>query len=166
MLCFIQNKKIGMLLLISLLLPSLVWSNPLQPMQDAHGVTYVTGGIGAEEVEALEPYKKQFGLYLMFTEGKVGRVIDDVDVRILNQKQEIVFSVDHAAPRLLLNLAAGKYTLIATNQGEKLRAPFRYQGQKMQRVILNWKRAVDEDQADNLPEEALAPTSASNQASP
>lgn len=117
--------------------------------QDEHGVNYVTGGIGSEEVEALESFKKQFNLYFLFSEGKVGSLVDDVNIVILDSKKQTVFSLEHAAPRLLLNLPAGKYTVIATYQGNTQRYTFSSNAKKSQRVILNWKNAnIEEDSRD------------------
>lgn len=114
--------------------------------QDAHGVDYVTGGIGSEEVEALEAFKKQFSLYFLFSEGKVGRLVDGVNITIVDAKKQTVFSLDQAAPRLLLNLPNGKYSVIASYQGNTQRYTFTSNAKKHQRVILNWKNAqLDED---------------------
>lgn len=113
--------------------------------QDAHGVDYVTGGIGSEEVEALEPFKKQFNLYFLFSEGKVGRVIDNVNISILDKKSQPVFELDNAAPRLMLNLPSGKFVVIASYQGQKQRYVLNHQASKPQRVILNWRNQIDED---------------------
>lgn len=114
--------------------------------QDEHGVDYVTGGIGSEEVEALEAFKKQFNLYFLFSEGKVGRLVDGVNLTIVDAKKQTVFSLDQAAPRLLLNLPNGKYSVIASYQGNTQRYNFTSNAKKHQRVILNWKNAnLDED---------------------
>lgn len=118
--------------------------------QDAHGVDYVTGGIGSEEVEAMEAFKKQFNLYFLFSEGKVGRVIDDVNISITDSKNQTVFTVEHAAPRLLLNLPSGKYQAIASYLGSEQRYRFTHDAKKHQRVILNWKNTTDEE-ANILP---------------
>ena len=114
--------------------------------QDEHGVDYVTGGIGSEEVEALEALKKQFNLYFLFSEGKIGRLVDGVNLTIVDAKKQTVFSLDQAAPRLLLNLPNGKYSVIANYQGNIQRYTFNSNAKKHQRVILNWKNAsLDED---------------------
>ena len=119
--------------------------------QDTHGVDYVTGGIGSEEVEALEPYKKQFNLYFLFSEGKVGRVIDNVNIEIVDKKNQPVFTLESAAPRLMLNLPGGKYTVIASYQGRTQRYGFNHQASKPQRIILNWRNPVDEDATEEAP---------------
>lgn len=124
--------------------------------QDAHGVDYVTGGIGSEEVEAMESFKKQFNLYFLFSEGKVGRVVDDVNLSITDSKNQTVFALEHAAPRLLLNLPNGKYQVTASYLGSEQRIRFSHDAKKHQRVILNWKNKIDEDTVEATPDEADA----------
>ena len=104
-------------LLVSLCTATSALADDLAIQQDAHGVDYVTGGIGSEEVEAMESFKKQFNLYFLFSEGKVGRVIDDINISITDNKNQTVFALEHAAPRLLLNLPSGKYQAIASYLG-------------------------------------------------
>ncbi|MDP8567619.1 hypothetical protein [Methylophilus aquaticus] len=125
--------------------------------QDSHGVDYVTGGIGSEEVEALEPYKKQFNLYFLFSEGKAGRVIDNVNVEIVDRKNQPAFTLESAAPRLMLNLPSGKYTVIASYQGHAQRYGFNHQANKPQRIILNWRNAIDGDATEDAPAETATP---------
>ena len=105
----------------------------------------MTGGIGSEEVEAMESFKKQFNLYFLFSEGKVGRVIDDINISITDNKNQTVFALEHAAPRLLLNLPSGKYQAIASYLGNEQRYRFTHDAKKHQRVILNWKNTTDEE---------------------
>lgn len=117
----------------------------LEIMTDARGQRYVTGGIGSEEVEALQAYKKQFNLYFVFTEGKIGRVIDDVNLSILDGQNQLVFAIKHANPRLLLQLPAGRYQAVANYQGQKLRQWITAEDKRHQRIILNWPAQVEEE---------------------
>jgi hypothetical protein len=91
----------------------------------------------------------------LFSEGKIGRLVDDVNINIVDAKKQTVFSLEHAAPRLLLSLPGGKYTVIASYQGITQRYIFNHTAKKHQRVILNWKNTnLDEESRDeNRPEE-------------
>jgi hypothetical protein len=132
-------------LVMALCASSACLADEIAIQQDEHGVDYVTGGIGSEEVEALEAFKKQFALYFLFSEGKIGRLVDGVDITIVDAKKQTVFSLNQAAPRLLLNLPNGKYTVIASYQGNSQRYTLN-NTKKHQRIILNWKNAtIDED---------------------
>lgn len=131
--------------------------------QDAQGVSYVTGGIGSEEVEALEAFKKQFNLYFLFSEGRIGRLVDDVNISIIDGKKQTVFSLEHAAPRLLLSLPAGKYTAVASYQGNTQRYTFNLSAKKSQRVILNWKNTqLDEESREDNRQDEVTPEEIKN----
>lgn len=123
--------------------------------QEAHGTAYVTGGIGSEEVEALEAFKKQFNLYFLFSEGKVGRVIDDINISITDSQQQTVFAIEHAAPRLLLNLPSGKYQVTASYLGSVQKYRFIHNAKKHQRIILNWKNPIAEDTVETTTDDAI-----------
>jgi hypothetical protein len=102
-------------------------------------------------------------LYFLFSEGKIGRLIDGVSITIIDAKKQIVFSLDQAAPRLLLNLPNGKYSIIASYQGNTQRYTFTSNAKKHQRVILNWKNAnLDEDSREDNREEDAAPDEIKN----
>lgn len=131
--------------------------------EDAHGVPFVTGGIGSEEVEAMETFKKQFNLYFLFSEGKAGRVIDDIQLAILDTKNQPVFELAHAAPRVLLNLPSGKYQAVASYLGSEQRYRFVHDAKKPQRIILNWKNKIDEDTVEPITEDATAEEAASTE---
>lgn len=156
----LKQWSLGIALMMALFSSSACLADEIAIQQDVNGVDYVTGGIGSEEVEALESFKKQFNLYFLFSEGKIGRLVDDVNISILDAKKQTVFSLEHAAPRLLLSLPGGKYTVVASYQGNTQRYTFSHTAKKNQRVILNWKNAsIDEDsreenrQEENTPEE-------------
>jgi hypothetical protein len=157
----IKQWGLATTLAIALSSPNFSFADELAVQQDAHGTDYVTGGIGSEEVDAMESFKKQFNLYFLFSEGKVGRVIDDINISITDSKNQTVFALEHAAPRLLLNLPSGKYQATASYLGSEQRYRFTHDAKKHQRIILNWKNKIDEDTVEAAPEdpaEANAPT--------
>ena len=142
-------------LAIALSSPNFCFADELAVQQDAHGTNYVTGGIGSEEVDAMESFKKQFNLYFLFSEGKVGRVIDDINISITDSKNQTVFALEHAAPRLLLNLPSGKYQATASYLGSEQRYRFTHDAKKHQRIILNWKNKIDEDTVEPASDDAI-----------
>lgn len=160
-------KKYCLLLSISLSLSTagVCHADEVAIQEDAHGVQFVTGGIGSEEVEAMEAFKKQFNLYFLFSEGKAGRVIDDIQLAILDTNHQPVFELAHAAPRVLLNLPSGKYQVVASYLGSEQRYRFVHDAKKTKRVILNWKNKIDEDTVEPVTENAPA-DKATNTAAP
>ena len=111
----------------------------------AQGVAYITAGIGEEEVAVMKRQAKNFTLNLLFSEGVVGRWATNVNVNIYDEASNLMFRVVAAQPVLYVNLPAGTYTILANNNGNKLRHKVTLQDGVNQKVILNWKDFVDED---------------------
>jgi hypothetical protein len=111
----------------------------------AQGVAYITAGIGEEEVAAMKRQAKNFTLNLLFSEGVVGRWATNINVNIYDEASNLMFRVVGAQPVLYVNLPAGTYTILANNNGNKLRHKVTLEAEKSQKVILNWKDFVEED---------------------
>lgn len=109
------------------------------------GIAYMTGGIGEEEVAVMKPQAKKFTLNLLFSEGVVGRWVTDVNVNIYDEASNLVFRIVGAKNVLYVNMPAGTYTILANNNGNKLRHKVTLEANTNQKVVLNWKEFVDED---------------------
>ncbi|WP_051901381.1 hypothetical protein [Methylotenera sp. L2L1] len=105
------------------------------------GIQYLTGGIGHEEVIEMRPHAKKFTLNLIFSEGEDGHLATAININIYNTQNELVFRLKNAKPMLYVNLPAGSYTILATNNGEKLRHRLTVDASSNQKIILNWKEA-------------------------
>lgn len=122
----------------------------LQIRTSRNGLNYMTGGIGDEEVLEMRPHAKKFTLNLLFSEGDAGQSITDLNVNIYNEQSELVFRVKGAKPILYVNLPAGNYTILANNNGVKLRHKLSIKENTNQRVILNWR---DKEQESRVTED-------------
>ncbi len=111
----------------------------------AQGFSYITAGIGEEEVAVMKRQAKNFTLNLLFSEGVVGRWATNVNVNIYDEASNLMFRVVGAQPVLYVNLPAGTYTILANNNGNKLRHKVALEQGVNQKVILNWKDFVEED---------------------
>ncbi len=114
------------------------------------GIAYMTGGIGEEEVAVMKPQAKKFTLNLLFSEGIVGRWVTDVNVNIYDEASNLMFRIVGAKNVLYVNMPAGTYTILANNNGNKLRHKVTLEASTNQKVVLNWKdlgnnQIVDED---------------------
>ena len=109
------------------------------------GIQYMTGGIGEDQVDDMRHHAKKFTLNLIFSEGTSGRSVTDVNVNIYSETDERVFRIVGAKPVLYVNLPIGMYTILANNNGQKLRHKFTIEGSTNQKIILNWKDTVEED---------------------
>jgi hypothetical protein len=111
----------------------------------AHGYAFVTAGIGEEEVDTMKRQAKNFTLNLLFSEGTVGRWATNINVNIYDEASNLMFRIVGAKPVLYVNLPAGTYTILANNNGNKLREKITLEGGTNKKVVLNWKEFVDED---------------------
>jgi len=104
-----------------------------------YGLNYMTGGVGHDEVLTMRPHAKKYTLNLLFSEGKSGQAVTEVNVNIYNEQGELIFRIKGAKPLLYVNLPAGNYMILATNNGVKLRHKISIEANTNQKVILNWK---------------------------
>lgn len=105
-------------------------------------VRFMSGGIGTEEVLEMRKNARRYTLNLLFSEGNSGSFVSGHNVDIYNEHGERVFKLKNAKPLLYVNLPAGTYSILAVNNGAKLRHKFTLEENKSQKIILNWK---DED---------------------
>jgi hypothetical protein len=142
-----MNKLTGKLAVLFALIFTcqMALAEPLQIRNSAHGYKYVTAGIGEEEAAQMKRIAKNYTLNLLFSEGVVGRWATDVNVNIYDEASNLMFRIVGAKPVLYVNLPAGTYTILASNNGNKLRHKVTLLEGENQKVVLNWKEFVDED---------------------
>lgn len=138
-------KPLILLVLVLLSFVQAAYAQPPKTITTPNGIAYMSGGIGEEEVLEMRLHAKKFTLNLLFSEGTSGRWVTDVNVNVYNQNDERVFRIVGAKPLLYINLPAGTYTILANNNGEKLRHKLTIEDSVNQKVILNWKDTVEED---------------------
>ena len=135
----------GLILLSNLALADLASASLPKTRSTPSGIAFMTGGIGEEEVAIMKPQAKKFSLNLLFSEGNVGRWVTDINVNIYDEASKLVFRIVGAKNVLYVNLPAGTYTILANNNGNKLRHKVTLEQGANQKVVLNWKDFVDED---------------------
>ena len=136
---------ISLILCSHFILPNLALADPLRIRNSAQGYKYVTAGIGEEEAAQMKHIAKNYTLNLLFSEGVVGRWAMDVNVNIYDEASNLMFRIVAAKPVLYVNLPAGTYTILANNNGNKLRHKVTLEADTNKKVVLNWKDFVDED---------------------
>jgi len=88
----------------------------LQPQQSGN-VTFVTGGVGDEEIAALEAAKKDYNLHITSASASGGAFKGNTQITIRTKKGDTLLTAD-SGPILLAKLPAGSYTVEATNDGK------------------------------------------------
>lgn len=106
-------------------------------------IAFITGGVGHDDVIRMRRHASNFSLNLQFSEGAAGQYATDINVKIYDENSNLVFKIKKSQPLLYINLPAGTYTVVAVNQGMKLRHKLSIEDGINQKVTLNWK--IDED---------------------
>jgi hypothetical protein len=102
------NKIIAIITISALSSPVWAVGDALKIQQHAN-ISYVTGGIGADESDALQATQNQYNLRVMNAD-KNGRFSGDTRILIRNLKRESLLDVT-SGPLFYANLPKGKYII-------------------------------------------------------
>lgn len=124
------------------------------PVRTQGEVSYVTGGLGSEEVQAIESVIGNYPLVLEFAEstGKRNRYISGVEVTITDRQGAQVLAVRTDGPFLLVNLPAGSYQVSATYKGDTKSQTFTV-GSRTLRSAWVWPVTEPTDEPTRAPDE-------------
>lgn len=89
---------------------------PVPQPQKRGDVQFLTGGVGKSERAAIEKEAGAYDLWLTVAE-RDGAYLSDVDVRIENDKGQVVLDTRTDGPFLLARLAPGRYSVRALSGG-------------------------------------------------
>lgn len=103
-------------LLVSLATPALADLAP----QTTNGITYVSGGVGDDEVAALQQVRGQYRLHLLFAVQGNGEYLADLPVTIANAQGLTLLQATSDGPFFFANLPAGTYRITATAEGSAI----------------------------------------------
>ncbi|MBM3115506.1 hypothetical protein [Jeongeupia naejangsanensis] len=101
---------------LAVLLAGSVWAEAL-PVQTQGNVSYVSGGVGDEEVAALRAVQGSYNLHLLFV-GSNGHYLSGTRVVVKNAKSEAVLDAESTGPYFYAKLPAGRYSVSASNDGQ------------------------------------------------
>lgn len=110
-----MSLLIRYLLLAALALPCVAIqavAQDLPPVRVQNGISYVTGGIGADESDALRAQAHRYSLRILFA-AREGNYLSDVDVTISTRGGERMLNVHTEGPFLYVNLPPGAYRVDA-----------------------------------------------------
>jgi hypothetical protein len=101
--------------------------------------TYLNGGIGQTETDAIRRMAKEFPLRLTFSERQDNEFIADVPVVISDAHGNPVFELPNAGPLLYVMLPNGKYKVSARFKGLTESQDVTLAGKEGEDVIFHWK---------------------------
>ncbi|WP_454833694.1 carboxypeptidase regulatory-like domain-containing protein [Pseudomonas lini] len=88
--------------------------------QQQNGITYLSGGIGEDEARAIQQ-AQGYNLHMTFSIGAEGKYVPDVNLVIQKDPGQPVLTLSEAGPLVYVQLPPGKYTVVATRNGEERR---------------------------------------------
>ncbi|WP_130391188.1 hypothetical protein [Cupriavidus agavae] len=80
-------------------------------------ISYVCGGIAADQQAKLREREKNFNLGVLFTQGANGEYLADVDVKLTRDGQTVA-QFRAGGPRCLIRAPEGSYNIEATYKGQ------------------------------------------------
>ena len=85
------------------------------------GITFISGGIGAEEREAVEAMAGSYNLRLVFVARDKGEYLWGVKVQLLDGAGKTLLNAVSDGPYFLAKVAPGRYTIVAEDEGRAIR---------------------------------------------
>lgn len=92
-------------------------SPPILKPQTQNDVTFVSGGIGESERNAIQAVKGDYNLTMLFALKGSGEFIADINVRISDAKGNALVETVTDGPYLFVKLMPGDYTVSAEKNG-------------------------------------------------
>ncbi|MBU1363332.1 MAG: carboxypeptidase-like regulatory domain-containing protein [Gammaproteobacteria bacterium] len=127
-------------LLLACVLPSQVMaqSDAFALVEKNYGnATYVSGGIGDEEVDEIRLRERDFNLKLLFAE-RDGSYLGSVDVVVLNAKGDKVLEVNSAGPFLLARVPPGRYVIKVSMNGQEQERKLSITEKRRSEAVFRW----------------------------
>lgn len=108
--------------------------------QYSQGISYVSGGVGEGEAQAIVSEVKQWPLFLELSQLENGRGvwIFGAQIQILNSQKKIVFDAQADGPYMLINLPQGDYLIEARYQNTIQKKAVSIQSSP-QKISIFWK---------------------------
>jgi hypothetical protein len=130
-------RLFAMMMLGSILLVPLVSGKEGEVVRAPSGVSYVTGGVGLEEIDRLRGMEKDFNLKVVFADS-TGAYLSAIPVRITDRGGRVVLESTTEGPVLMVRLAPGRHQVEATFAGQSKRQQITVGANKLSRVDFRW----------------------------
>ncbi len=157
------SSRAAALVLMLLMLPGVATAQSALPAVQTQGsVSYLSGGIGADESAAIKAVRDQYPLSILLSAHAAAQgqevYLSAVPVTIRDATGKTVLSVTSDGPYLLARLPPGRYEVSGDYQGQAKRVSVTV-GTKPQRLSLAWPQA--NSGAPSTPAAAAMPAAAS-----
>lgn len=103
-----------------------------------HQVSYQTGGIGQEELDQLSQSAASYNTQFSFANASDRAYLNNLQVRIINAQQELVFEDNQVGPLLYLQLTPGTYEISTTSNGVEKKLKFIAKDDTTLKEVITW----------------------------
>jgi hypothetical protein len=129
---------------LALMLPCLLLSfaalaePPALKPQTQGEVTFVSGGVGSDEQNAMQAVRADYNLGLLFSVQGTGEYLSDVKVHITDSSGNTFLETVSDGPKLFAKLKPGRYTIAADRDGQAIHKAVTVGGKQMTSLSLTW----------------------------
>lgn len=133
----------------ALVFPAMLQAANLDPIDSAgvqvqqqqqNGINYLSGGIGLDESKAIQQ-ASGYNLHMTFAVGAQDQYTADVDVVIQKSPGQTVLTLTQTGPLVYVQLPPGKYTVVATRNGETRRDVTDVGSGTARNLVFHWNDA-------------------------
>lgn len=133
----------------ALVFPAMLQAANLDPVDSAgvqvqqqqqNGINYLSGGIGLDESKAIQQ-STGYNLHMTFAVGAQDQYTADVDVVIQKSPGQTVLTLTQTGPLVYVQLPPGKYTVVATRNGETRRDVTDVGSGTARNLVFHWNDA-------------------------
>jgi hypothetical protein len=112
--------------------------------KEQNGVTYISGGVGTDEQNAMRALRADYNLQLTFATKQTGAYRSDVQLDILDAKGAGVLSVANTGPMFFAKLPPGTYRISAAAEGKTFKRTVKL-GNGAKEMVLHWENDSPDD---------------------
>ncbi|MDN4054822.1 hypothetical protein QPK32_17215 [Massilia sp. YIM B02763] len=112
--------------------------------QQQNGISYINGGVGQDEQNAMRALRADYNLLLTFATRQSGAFRSDVQLDIMDAKGATLLSVPNTGPMFYAKLPAGTYRISAAAEGKTFKRTVKV-GNAPREMTLHWENDSPDD---------------------
>ncbi|MBE0626493.1 MAG: hypothetical protein IH606_16965 [Burkholderiales bacterium] len=124
--------------ILTLSLSGLAFGGDLPPAVRSGKASYITGGIGKTEADAMRRAASDYPLALVLSRSKIGNFITGVDLLVQAHDGMPVLHANSAGPIVLMRLPKGQYRVKARYDGRVIVRQVEVDPATSEMLYLNW----------------------------
>ncbi len=125
-------------------------TNLLPAPQTQNGISYISGGIGSDQVTAMKGAASDYSLMLTCALQPSGQYLADIQIAIADASGTVILATVADGPILLASLKPGTYRIDADYRGAKQNKTVQIGASQTTKVNISWPDPVTDDHTPTL----------------